>query len=307
MARAALTRIGNISPTHAGAIAPSAGSVGSLLSQYSLRLGDTLLRHRAELAERASRIEAELASQVKSEFIANISHELRTPLNAILGFSKILKGFDDMPIEPAQVTEYANIILGSAENLLGIVNDIITISKLQSGKFNFDIDEIDLDELLRPCITWTTGRAAETGMKFIPRIDENMPLILADPEHLKDVVQRLLANAVSFTPEGGTVALAAKMASANKAIVCISDNGVGMSAEEISVALTAFGQIDNGLDRQHEGTGLGLPIAKALIELQGGTFMIRSQEGKGTDVIMLFELAEKVNRPYGAMELNHAG
>ncbi len=306
MARAALTRIGNISPTHAGAIAPSAGSVGSLLSQYSLRLGDTLLRHRAELAERASRIEAELASQVKSEFIANISHELRTPLNAILGFSKMLKGIDGMPVDPSKVTEYADFILGSAENLLGIVNDIITISKLQSGKFSFDIDDIDLDELLRPCVTWATGRTTETGQKFISRIDENMPLIIADPEQLKNVVLRLLTNAVSFTPEGGTVALTAKLASPNEAMVCISDNGIGMSAEEISVALTAFGQIDNRLDRQHEGTGLGLPIAKALIELQGATFMIRSLEGKGTDVIMLFKEAEKMNQPNGAMELNHA-
>ena len=306
MARAALTRSGSISSTYAGAIAPGVGSVGSLLSQYSLRLGDTLMRHRAELAERASRVEAELASQVKTEFIANISHELRTPLNAILGFSKLLKGIDGMPVDPSHVTEYADFILGSAENLLGIVNDIITISKLQSGKFNFDIDEVDLDEVLRPCVTWATGSVAETGQKFIPRIDADMPLILADPEQLKDVVLRLLANAVSFTPEGGTVALTTKLASPNKAMVCISDNGIGMSAEEISVALTAFGQIDNSLDRQHEGTGLGLPIAKALIELQGATFMIRSQEGKGTDVIMLFKVEDKVNQPNGATELNHA-
>jgi two-component system cell cycle sensor histidine kinase PleC len=305
MARAALTRTGNLNRTYAGAIAPKEGAVGSLLSQYSLRLGDTLLRHRAELAERASRIEAEMASQVKSEFIANISHELRTPLNSILGFSKMLKGFDGMPVEPAQVTEYADFILGSAENLLGIVNDIITISKLQSGKFSFDIDEVDLDEVLRPCVAWMTGRVNETGQKFIPRIDENLPLITADPGQLKDVIMRLLANSASFAPEGGTVALTVKLASANKAMVCVSDNGIGMSAEDITVALTAFGQIDNRLDRQHEGTGLGLPIAQALIELQGGTFIIRSEKDKGTDVIMLFDLAKNSTQPTGALEQQH--
>jgi len=305
MARAALTRTGNLNRTYAGAIAPKEGAVGSLLSQYSLRLGDTLMRHRAELAERASRIEAEMASQVKSEFIANISHELRTPLNSILGFSKMLKGFEGAPLEPAQVTEYAEFILGSAENLLGIVNDIITISKLQSGKFSFNIDEVDLEELLRPCVSWATHRVTETGQNFIPRIDEQLPLISADPEQLKDVVMRLLANAVSFTPEGGTIALTAKLASANKTLVCVSDNGIGMSAEDITVALTAFGQIDNRLDRQHEGTGLGLPIAKALIELQDGTFMIRSENDKGTDVIMLFDLAQKAHKPNGALEQEH--
>ncbi len=305
MARAALTRTGNLNRTYAGAIAPKSGAVGSLLSQYSLRLGDTLLRHRAELAERASRIEAEMASQVKSEFIANISHELRTPLNSILGFSKMLKGFEGMPLEPAQVTEYAEFILGSAENLLGVVNDIITISKLQSGKFSFNIDDVDMDELLRPCIAWTEERVAETHQKFIPRIEENLPLISADPEQLKDVVMRLLANAVSFTPEGGTIALTAKLASADKAMICISDNGVGMSAEDITIALTAFGQVDNRHDRQHEGTGLGLPIAKALTELQDGKFLIRSESGRGTDVILLFNLAAASHKKSGTLEQQH--
>lgn len=305
MARAALTRTGNLNRTYAEAIAPKKGAVGSLLSQYSLRLGDTLLRHRAELAERASRIDAELASQVKSEFIANISHELRTPLNSILGFSKMLKGFDGIPVEPAQVTEYADFILGSAENLLGVVNDIITVSKLQSGKFSFNIDEVDLEELYRPCITWAAKRAAETGQKFISRIDDNLPLISADPEQLKDVVMRLLANAINFTPEGGTIALTAKLTSADIAMVCISDNGIGMSADDIKVALTAFGQIDNRLDRQHEGTGLGLPIAKAFTEMQGGTFIIRSKKDQGTDVVLLFKLAEKTPKPNGTLEKIH--
>ena len=162
MERASVSRTEKLNGSYAGAIAPRGGSSGSLLTQYSLRLGNTLMRHRAQLAERASRIEAEMASQVKSEFITNISHELRTPLNSILGFSKMLKGFDGMPIEPAQVEEYADFILGSAESLLNIVNDIITISKLQSGKFHLDIDEADLEEMLRPCITWATGRVAGT-------------------------------------------------------------------------------------------------------------------------------------------------
>lgn len=294
MARAALSRTGDFGETHAGAVAPRAGAVGSLLAQYSLNLGDTLLRHRAELAERASRIEAELASKIKSEFITNISHELRTPLNSILGFSKMLKEIENAPLEPKQVSEYAEFILGSATNLLAVVNDVITVSKLQSGNLNLEIDAFDVEEALRSCVSWATSRAGETGQRFIPRIDEGLPLIRADAGQLGGTVMRLLSNAFRFTPEGGAVALTAKRAGGGRVMVCVSDNGVGMTQEEIFVALTEFGQVDNRLDRDHEGTGLGLPIAKALTEMQGGEFIIRSDKGKGTDVLMLFD-AETAN------------
>jgi two-component system cell cycle sensor histidine kinase PleC len=293
MARAAFTRTGDFNGTHAGAIAPRAGAVGSLLSQYSLRLGDTVLRHRAELAERASRVEAELANRVKSEFIANISHELRTPLNSILGFSKMLKSVESAPLETAQVSEYAEFILGSATNLLDVVNDVIAVSKLQSGKYDIDIDKVDVEEALRSCVSSANARANETGYRFIARIDAGLPLMLADAEPFKDAIMRLLDNAFRFTAQGGTVALTAKQASQGKVMVCVSDSGIGMTREEVTVALTEFGQVDNRLDREHEGTGLGLPIAKALTELQRGEFIVRSEKGRGTDVLMLFRAAEQ--------------
>jgi two-component system cell cycle sensor histidine kinase PleC len=299
MARAAATRTGILNRAYAGAIAPQASAVGSLLTQYASRLGDTLLRHRAELAERAARIEAEMASRIKTEFIANISHELRTPLNSILGFSKMLKSADGAPLDPAQVSEYAEYILTSAESLLAIVNDVITISKLQSGKYRIEVEEADLDESLRSCVNWAMTQAKENGLQFVPRIDENLPPVFAAPEQLQNVVMRLLGNAIAFTPEGGSVALTVKPVSANKAMVCVSDNGVGMTAQEITVALSEFGQVDNAHDRQNEGTGLGLPISKALTELQGGTFTIRSEKGKGTDVIMLFNGADQSRNSSG--------
>ncbi len=284
MSRASLHQSGNLSRGYGGA-------AGSLLSQYSLHLGDTLLRHRAELAERASRVEAEFASQVKTKFIANISHELRTPLNSILGFSKMLIGTGTNPLEPKQITEYAGFILGSAEGLLAVVNDVITISKLQSGKFELTMDLVDLDELLPHCAACATDRAEDSPPRLVTRIDETLPAIVADAERLKDVVIKLLSNALKFTPGQGAVALTAKLGPQGKVMICISDNGAGMSAQEISVALTEFGQVDNRLDRQHEGTGLGLPIAKTLTERQGGEFLIRSEKGKGTDVILLFAAA----------------
>ena len=291
MSRASLDRSGNLRRGCTGAASLRGGATGSLLSQYSLRLGDTLVRHRAELSERASRIDAQLANQVKTEFIANISHELRTPLNSILGFSKMLKGTGISPLEPRQIAEYAGFILGSAEGLLSVVNDVITISKLQSGQLELAMDLVDLDELLPHCSAWARDHDESSRCRLVTRIDEGLPAILADAEHLTDVVTRLLSNALRFTPEQGAVALTAKCGPQGKVVICISDNGTGMSAQEMSVALTEFGQVDNKLDRNHEGTGLGLPIARTLTERQGGEFLIRSEQGSGTDVILLFAAA----------------
>lgn len=289
MSFAAPSRTGNLNRTHAGAIAPNAGSAGALLAQYSLRLGDTILRHRAEVAERASRIEAELASQVKTDFIANISHELRTPLHSILGFSKMLKGVENSPLEMSQIVEYAEFIHGSAGKLLSIVNDVITISKLQSGKLALSMDHIEGGELLSECVSWAHEQAELTGHRYVSLIDEGLPLIWADHQYLKDVLKRLLTNAIHFTPAGGTIALAAKLRTNGTLIICVSDNGPGMTDEEIAEALMVFGKLDNRLDRLSEGTGLGLPISKALVELQGGTFSLISKKGEGTHVALQFQ------------------
>ena len=300
MTRAALSRSGNLNRTYAGAIAPNIGSAGALLTQYSLRLGDMVLRHRAEIAERAARIEAELTSQVKSEFIANISHELRTPLHSILGFSKMLKGVESEPLEPAQVIEYADFIIGSAEHLLSIVNDVITISKLQSGKLALVMEHIAAGEVLHECASWARGQAEQAGQRFVFQIDEDLPPIWAGRDCLKDALMRLLTNAIRFTTAGGTVALTAKLCSHGTVMICVSDSGTGMTDDEIAVALTAFGQVDNRLDRQHEGTGLGLPIAKALVELQGGTFILNSEKGEGTHAVLLFPRMHKTaSLPHG--------
>lgn len=300
MARTSLSRTGDFGASQGQAIAPRAGAVGSLLSQYSLRLGDTLLRHRAELAERASRVEAELANKIKSEFIANISHELRTPLNSILGFSKMLKQTDQAPLSTDQVSEYAEFILGSATNLLGVVNDVITVSKLQSRKFDIHLDAIDVEEALRSSAVMAAERAKELGIRFLSKIEADLPLIMADAEQLGATTARLIDNGLIFTPQGGTVALTARLAAPDRVLVCVSDNGIGMSPDEVKLAMTEFGQVDNRLDRDHEGTGLGLPISKAMTELQGGEFIVRSEKDKGTHVLMMFPVAATAARPADA-------
>lgn len=291
MTRALISSTEGIQRSFAGAVMPRSGSAGQLLSQYSLRLGSTLLRHRAEHAERASRIEAELASKVKSEFIANISHELRTPLNSIIGFSKILKDTGGASLEAAQVGEYSSFIFESASGLLSVINDIILISKIQSGKFELAREILEPDEIASACAHWARGQAESSGRRFVEAIDPATPPFEADPGQIKDVIMRLLRNALTFTGENGRIALIARPAPGGGAIICVSDTGVGMTAEQIDTALVQFGQADHSLDRGHGGTGLGLPIAKAITELHGGELLLHSEPGVGTNVILSFPRA----------------
>ncbi len=298
MTRALIARNGGIQRSFAGAVLPRTGSAGQLLAQYSVRLGGALLQHRAEIAERAWRIEAEVASRVKSEFIANVSHELRTPLNSIIGFSKIIKDSGSAPLEPGQIAEYSNFIFDSANGLLDVVNDIITISKLQSGKLEMQIEQTDADELVRSCAHWATQQIKGTRTKFFHSADAGLAPVDADPGQLKTVIIRLLRNAIAFTPEDGRIALVAKPGPKHSVMLSVSDTGIGMSSEEIETAVQKFGQIDQRLDRNQGGAGLGLSISKAVVEMMGGALVLRSTPGEGTDaVIMLPESGRPPLRP----------
>lgn len=286
MTRALTTSTRGPERSFASAVLPSTGSAGQLLAQYSTRLGSTLLRHRAEIAERASRVEAEMASRVKSEFIANISHELRTPLNSIIGFSRILKDAGSTPLEPAQIGEYSRFIFNSASGLLDIINDIILISKIQSGKFDLTLESMDVEELAGACANWARSAAQKEGRSFVEAIEPNLPPIEADAGHLKSVLYRLLSNAITFTQAGGRIALIARRGPAGSVLISVSDTGSGMTRDQIETALAHFGQNEHSLDRTHGGTGLGLPITKALVELHGGELILNSTPGVGTDAIV---------------------
>ena len=168
------------------------------------------------------------------------------------------------------------------------------------------VDALDVEEMLRPCIAWATRAAESSGHQFTSNIDSGLPLIMADAEHIHDVVMRNLKNAFSFTPAGGSIALTAKATSEKKILICISDTGIGMSDEDLAVALTEFGQVDNSLDRESAGTGLGLPISKVLTELQGGTFIVKSEKGKGTNIVLLFDMLAPVNTLPAEGDNSHA-
>jgi len=259
----------------------------SLLSEYSNLLGDAILRHRAKIAEKSARVEAELANKLKSEFIANMSHELRTPLNTIIGFSRLIGEHDKRQLSKDNISEYSGLIQEAAKHLLAIINDILEISKIQAGKFTLDLHELHVDEVLGSSLAFFKVAADDAGVTLIQDIPHDLPQIKGDPVKLKQIVMNLVSNAIKFTPEGGRVTLRVTVERDGQVRISVRDTGVGMTEEEMMIAMLPFGQVDGGRSRMREGTGLGLPIAKALVELHGGSLSIKSVKGEGTEVALL--------------------
>lgn len=256
----------------------------SLMNEYSSLLGDAVLRHRAHVAEHSARIEAELASRVKSEFIANMSHELRTPLNSMIGFSKLLAQHQTRRLGEDEIVNYANLIQDAAKHLLAVINDILDISKIQSGKFALASREVALDEIVEAIANSFRLMADDAGVVLDWRCDPDLPLVRGDAVKLRQVFTNLVSNAIKFTPATGSVSITASRLAGDNVEIVVRDTGVGMTEEEVVIALTPFGQVDASRTRWREGTGLGLPIARSLVELHGGTLEITSRKGSGTAI-----------------------
>jgi signal transduction histidine kinase len=237
---------------------------------------------RAERAARLARDAAEQANRTKSAFLANMSHELRTPLNAILGFSDIIKS--GMFGAHERYQEYAGDINAAGGHLLRLVNDILDLSKIESGAMELREGQVQLETLVEACCELVRPRATEAGVRLSAQVQSRLPPIHADELRLKQVLLNLLSNAVKFTPSGGSIGVAAECDAAGGTLLRVSDTGIGMQPEDIPVALQDFGQVDSSLARRFEGSGLGLPLSRRLAELHGGTLEIESAPERGTTV-----------------------
>ncbi len=263
----------------------------SLLSNYSSTLGAQIDRRRSELALVASSKEAETASRAKSEFLANMSHELRTPLNAILGFSEIIHkgrfGSDAQSWERYQ--SYAGDIHEASTHLLHVVNDILDMSRIESGRLELDFQEVSATDLFAGVQNMLAERAEQAKLTLSIDIEDGLHNLEADERRLKQTLINLAGNAIKFTEAGGKVTLGARKAGLGIALF-VADTGVGMTPGQLATAMEPFRQVDGTLARQQEGTGLGLPLAKAFAELHDATFSISSTPGTGTTALIRFPI-----------------
>jgi PAS domain S-box-containing protein len=245
-------------------------------------MNDVTHRKRMEAELVRSKDAAEFANRTKTEFLANMSHELRTPLNAILGFSEVIREEMFGPVGQKRYTEYAHDIHASGEHLLELINDILDLSKLEAGKLELRETAISLPKVVENCLMLLRNKATAGGVELLTEIPPNLPALRADERSTKQVLLNLLSNAVKFTPKGGRVTTSLSYSPRAGFSIAVTDTGIGMSAEDIKIALSPFGQIDSQIAREHHGTGLGLPICRSLLELHGGELLVTSEPNVGT-------------------------
>jgi signal transduction histidine kinase len=280
-----ITRSGERKWTHAIA-RPRRMPDGAVLWD-GIILDATRIATREQHLQRA-KDEAEMASRSKSEFIASMSHELRTPLNAIIGFSEVMTNELYGPLGDERYRGYCRDVLQSGQHLLGIINDVLDISRVEAGKLQLAEEEVDVGASIQAAVRLVQERAERGGVELSVDVAPDLPPLRADQRLLKQIVANLLSNAVKFTKKGGRSQVRAHRRPDGGLEITVEDTGIGMAPEEIPRALERFWQADSSLGRRYEGTGLGLPLVKAFTELHGGTLTLESTPGVGTKATVRF-------------------
>ena len=235
-----------------------------------------------------ARRRAEGANIAKSQFLAQMSHELRTPLNAILGFSEVMKTEVFGPHEVPAYKEYSGDIHSSGQHLLNLINEILDLSRIEAGRYELNEEPVSLCVVVEDCHHLLKLRAQNRGITIHEVFEDNLPRLWGDERALRQVCLNLLSNAVKFTPSGGEIWLKVGWTAAGGQYMSVKDTGPGIPEEEIPVVLSSFGQGSNAIKSAEQGTGLGLPIAKNLVDMHGGTFTLKSKVRIGTELIATF-------------------
>ncbi|MBI4724420.1 MAG: HAMP domain-containing histidine kinase [Rhodomicrobium sp.] len=256
---------------------------------------------KAKAASDEARAKAEAANLAKSKFLANMSHELRTPLNAILGFSEMIKDEVLGPIANANYKSYAADIHDSGNHLLKLINEILDLSRIEAGKYELVEKPVDFGAVARECVHLLRLDAQSKSLRLAATFNPGMPRVMADERALRQICLNLLANAIKFTPEHGSIAVRTGILPGGEALLSVRDNGPGIPEEEIPAVLRAFGQGSLAVKMRDSGTGLGLPIVSGLAELHGGRFDLRSKVGMGTEASLILPKSRVMRTPAQAV------
>jgi len=241
-----------------------------------------------EAVLQAAKEAAEAASQTKSEFLANMSHELRTPLNAVIGFSEVMHRELMGPLGSDGYRGYAKDILDSSRHLLGIINNILDVSKAEAGGLEVEDQLLDVYQTTEAALRVVRKKAKDSDVKLVSNVASELPRFRGDGTKLKQILLNLLANAIKFTPEGGRVDVSVARGASGGLEITVKDSGIGIAPGDLAKVLAPFGQVDSSISRRYPGTGLGLPLTKKLVELHGGRLDLSSVLDQGTTVTVWF-------------------